>query len=201
MRDWVTNVGDTYYLLGSALGRASLPDDGARFSQGHRRGSARADSGSRRPPAGSLIACVGGGSNAIGLFHAFIPDDARASWSASKPAGAATRSASTRRAFAAARPACCRAPTATCCRTTTARSSLTHSVSAGLDYALIGPEHAWLHDREPRRVRRGQRRRSARRRAPCSRAPKAFIPALESRARRRRSDPARARPPRTRSSS
>ena len=77
MRDWVTNVGDTYYLLGSALGLASLSDDGARFSQGDRRRGARGRSW--KPRAGCpipLIACVGGGSNAIGLFHAFIPDAA-----------------------------------------------------------------------------------------------------------------------------
>ena len=73
LRDWVTNVADTYYLLGSALGPHPYPLNGARFSKRHRARSARADSRTeegRLPDV--LIACVGGGSNSIGLFHPFL---------------------------------------------------------------------------------------------------------------------------------
>ena len=75
MRDWVTNVRTTYYLLGSALGPHPYPDDGARLPVGDRPRGARADA--PRRSAGcptSLVACVGGGCNAIGLFHPFVGD-------------------------------------------------------------------------------------------------------------------------------
>ena len=77
MRDWVTNVETTHYV--HRLGRrpASVPADGARVPERDRRGGARADS--RRRRAGcpdAVVACVGGGSNAIGIFHAFIGDRA-----------------------------------------------------------------------------------------------------------------------------
>ena len=75
LRDWVTRVRDTHYVLGSVLGPASIPDDGARFPS-RDRASRRARSSSAQ--AGGLpdllVACVGGGSNAIGLFHAFLGD-------------------------------------------------------------------------------------------------------------------------------
>ena len=79
LRDWVTRVRDTHYVLGSVLGPASVPDDGARLPPRDRR-SRRARS-SRHGAGGLpdvLVACVGGGSNAIGLFHAFLGDAARA---------------------------------------------------------------------------------------------------------------------------
>ena len=75
LRDWVTNVRTTYYLLGSALGPHPYPDDGARLPRRDRAGGA--PPGPPRAAAGcptSLVACVGGGSNAIGLFHPFIGD-------------------------------------------------------------------------------------------------------------------------------
>ncbi len=75
LRDWVTNVRTTYYLLGSALGPHPVSDDGARLPRGDRPRGARARRGARcgRLP-DVLVACVGGGSNAIGLFHPFIGD-------------------------------------------------------------------------------------------------------------------------------
>ena len=75
LRDWVTNVRTTYYLLGSVMGPHPVPDDGARLPPGDRRGGARA--GPPGAPAACpdlLVACVGGGSNAIGLFWPFIGD-------------------------------------------------------------------------------------------------------------------------------
>ena len=76
MRDWVTNVGDTHYLLGSALGSHPYPmmvrDFHRVIGEEARAPDSRAEG--RLPDA--VIACVGGGSNAIGIFHAFMPDDA-----------------------------------------------------------------------------------------------------------------------------
>ena len=77
MRDWVTNVADSYYLLGSVLGPHPVSADGARVPVGHRPGGARASVSTpigRLPDA--IVACVGGGSNAMGIFDAFIDDPA-----------------------------------------------------------------------------------------------------------------------------
>ena len=91
----------------------------------------------------AVVACVGGGSNAIGMFHPFVGDrDVRSS--ASRRAAGHSDSASTRRPSPTAAPACCTAATRCCCRTPTARSRRPHSISAGLDYPGVGPEHALL---------------------------------------------------------
>ena len=75
MRDWVTNVDTTNYIFGTVAGPASVPRDGARLPEDHRRGGARSRS-STSPAAlpDAVTACVGGGSNAIGIFHAFLDD-------------------------------------------------------------------------------------------------------------------------------
>ncbi|MCX6628820.1 MAG: pyridoxal-phosphate dependent enzyme [Candidatus Solibacter sp.] len=106
MRDWVTNVGETYYLLGSALGSHPYPMMVRDFHKiiGEEARRQILDAEGRLPD--TLIACVGGGWNSSAL----------------KPAGAATRWASTRRAIAAAHRACCKALTATCYRMSTGRS-------------------------------------------------------------------------------
>ncbi len=200
MRDWVTNVADTHYLLGSALGAHPYPDDGARFSSRDRRRSAAQilEAEGRLPD--TIFACVGGGSNAIGIFHAFLPrrdgeTDRRRSRRTQREARRARRALPRRRSRRAARRR-----TAICCRMTHGQVSLTHSVSAGLDYAMIGPEHAWLHDQQSRRIRGRVRRRSARGGRQLSRT-EGIIPALESAHARRRSHSPRAAAPRARSSS
>ena len=148
MRDWVTNVADTHYLLGSALGAHPYPMMVRDFHKVIGEEARRADSGgakaacrTRSSPAWAAAATPSGFSTRSCRMPA-------CSWSASRPADAATRIGRACGALlAAARPACCRARTATCCRTSDGQIALTHSVSAGLDYAMIGPEHAWLHDR------------------------------------------------------
>ena len=123
MRDWVTNVGNTHYLLGSALGAHPYPMMVRDFHTRDRRGSARARFSKRegRLP-DAVFACVGGGINAIGLFHAFLAGCRcavdRHRGRRARPQARRTRGA----VLAAARRACCTAPTASCCRTTTARS-------------------------------------------------------------------------------
>ncbi len=98
MRDWVTNVADTYYLLGSALGAHPYPmmvrDFHKVIGEEARRQILEAEG--RLPDA--VFACVGGGSNAIGIFHAFLPDDARAADRRRSRRPRRRSSASTRRA-------------------------------------------------------------------------------------------------------
>ncbi len=122
MRDWVTNVGDTHYLLGSALGAHPYPlmvrdfhrvigDRGAR--------SQILEAEGRLPD--TIIACVGGGSNAIGIFHPFLEDEGVKLIGVEAGGRGAAARASTLRDSPAVRRACCRAPTASCCRMRTAR--------------------------------------------------------------------------------
>ena len=122
MRDWVTNVVDDPLPARLGARRASLPDDGARFPEGDRRGGAAADSGSAKAACRTRSSPAWAAAvNAIGIFHAFVPDESvKLIGVEAGGRGAALGEHAAR--FAAARRACCRAPTATCCRTTTARS-------------------------------------------------------------------------------
>ncbi len=94
----------------------------------------------------AVVACVGGGSNAIGHLPRVHPRRRACGSSASRPAATASRPASTRRRSPAARPASCTAPAPTSCRTRTGQTTESHSISAGLDYPGVGPEHACLND-------------------------------------------------------
>ncbi len=146
MRDWVGNVGDTYYLLGSALGSHPYPmmvrDFQKVIGEEARRQILEAEG--RLPDA--VFACVGGGSNAIGVFHAFVPDagvqliGVEAGGRGDGPGDHAAR-------FRGGCPGVLQGAYSYLLQDEDGQVSLTHSVSAGLDYAMIGPEHAWLHDR------------------------------------------------------
>ena len=146
MRDWVTNVENTFYIIGTVAGPHPYPmmvRDFQRVVGDECRAQMLAEYG-RQPDA--VIACVGGGSNAMGIFHPFLNDrDVRMIGVEAAGEGIAT-AASTRRRCSAAAPACCTATAPTCCRTTTARSSRRIRSRAGLDYPGVGPEHAWLKD-------------------------------------------------------
>jgi tryptophan synthase beta chain len=146
MRDWVANVGDTYYLLGSALGSHPYPmmvrDFQKVIGEEARRQILEAEG--RLPDA--VLACVGGGSNAIGIFHAFIPDDGvRLIGIEAGGRGEGTGEHAAR--FRGGVPGVLQGAFSYLLQDENGQVSLTHSVSAGLDYAMIGPEHAWLHDR------------------------------------------------------
>ena len=122
MRDWVTNVATTHYLLGSALGAHPYPMMVRDFHRviGDEARAQILEAEGRLPDA--VIACVGGGSNAIGIFHPFIGRRRR---EADRRRSRRTRRRARRACGAlspAARPACCTARTAICCRMTTARS-------------------------------------------------------------------------------
>ena len=145
MRDWVTNVRTTYYLLGSALGAHPYPTMVRDF---HRVISIEMkeqilEKESRLPTA--VIACVGGGSNAIGAFYEFIPDkEVRLIGVEAGGRGTALGEHAAR--FNGGAPGVLQGTYSYVLQDENGQIAATHSVSAGLDYASIGPEHAALHD-------------------------------------------------------
>jgi tryptophan synthase beta chain len=145
MRDWVTNVRTTYYLLGSVLGAHPYPTMVRDFHRVISR-EARAqilERENRLPSA--VIACVGGGSNAIGAFYEFIPDkDVRLIGVEAGGRGTILGEHAAR--FSGGSPGVLQGTYSYVLQDDNGQIALTHSVSAGLDYASIGPEHAALHD-------------------------------------------------------
>jgi tryptophan synthase beta chain len=145
MRDWVTNIDSTHYLLGSALGAHPYPLMVRDFhnvigSEARQQILAREH---RLPD--RVFACVGGGSNAIGMFHAFVPDEGvRLIGIEAGGRGRALGDHAAR--FEGGAPGVLHGAYSYLLQDSDGQVSLTHSISAGLDYALIGPEHAWLHD-------------------------------------------------------
>jgi tryptophan synthase beta chain len=143
MRDWVTNVGDTYYLLGSVLGPHPYPLMVREFQSviGREARGQIVELVGRLPDA--IVACVGGGSNAMGIFDAFIEDrDVRlvgveAGGESITPGRHAAR-------FAGGSAGVLQGTRTFVLQDEDGNIELTHSVSAGLDYAAVGPEHAWL---------------------------------------------------------
>jgi tryptophan synthase beta chain len=145
MRDWVANVGDSYYLLGSVLGPHPYPLMVREFQSviGQEARRQCLDSIGRLPDV--IVACVGGGSNAMGIFDAFIADkDVRligveAGGYSISPGKHAAR-------FAGGSGGVLQGTRSYVLQDGDGNIELTHSISAGLDYAAVGPEHAWLHD-------------------------------------------------------
>jgi tryptophan synthase beta chain len=151
MRDWVTNVRTTHYLLGSVLGAHPYPTMVRDFqSVIGREARAQILATERRLPT-HLFACVGGGSNSIGLFHDFLRD-AEVKMIGIEAGGRgpglgehAARLAA-HQGFTGARPGVLQGTYTYVLQNEDGQISATHSVSAGLDYPAIGPEHAWLAD-------------------------------------------------------
>jgi len=145
MRDWVANVLDTYYLLGSALGPHPYPLMVREFQAviGQEARRQMLDQVGRLPDI--VVACVGGGSNAIGIFDGFIDDpDVRligveAGGERIAPGRHAAR-------FAGGSTGVLQGTRTYILQDEAGNIELTHSISAGLDYAAVGPEHAWLRD-------------------------------------------------------
>jgi tryptophan synthase beta chain len=146
MRDWVTNVETTYYLLGSALGSHPYPMMVRDFHKiiGEEARRQILESEGRLPDA--AIACVGGGSNAIGLFHAFIPD-AAVQLIGVEAGGRGNALGEHAARYRGGAPGVLQGAYSYLLQDEDGQVALTHSVSAGLDYAMIGPEHAALRDR------------------------------------------------------
>jgi len=145
MRDWVANVEDTYYLLGSALGPHPYPLMVREFQSvigREARAQLLAQAG-RLPTA--IVACVGGGSNAIGIFDAFVEDEevrligVEAGGHGITPGQHAAR-------FAGGSAGILQGTRTYVLQDDAGNIEATHSISAGLDYAAVGPEHAWLRD-------------------------------------------------------
>jgi tryptophan synthase beta chain len=147
LRDWVTNVDATYYLLGSALGPHPYPVMVRDFQSviGREAREQIIEKEGRLPEV--LIACVGGGSNAIGLFHRFLNDGVRM---ISVEAGGRGSSLGEHAArfMATGNVGVLQGTKSYILQDNHGQIAATHSVSAGLDYASIGPEHAFLHDLE-----------------------------------------------------
>lgn len=146
MRDWVTNVSDTYYLLGSALGSHPYPLMVRDFQRviGTEARRQILDRTGRLPDA--VFACVGGGSNAIGIFHPFL-DDTTVRLIGAEAGGRGEKLGDHAARFHGGLPGVLQGTYSYVLQDADGQIALTHSVSAGLDYASIGPEHAWLHDR------------------------------------------------------
>ncbi len=148
LRDWVTNVGNTYYLLGSALGPHPYPLMVREFQTVigiEARAQCFAQMG-QLPDA--LIACVGGGSNSIGLFHPFLGDHAvrMIGVEAGGTGNALGQHAARFNAAGGGRPGVLQGTLSYVLQDQQGQIASTHSISAGLDYPSIGPEHAFLHD-------------------------------------------------------
>jgi tryptophan synthase beta chain len=149
MRDWVTNVRTTHYLLGSVLGAHPYPQMVRDFhkviGEEAREQILRAE---KRLP-DYLFACVGGGSNAIGLFNAFLPDAGVKmvgveAGGRGKGLGEHAARLAAAHGFTGARPGVLQGTYTLVLQTEDGQIATTHSVSAGLDYPAIGPQHAWL---------------------------------------------------------
>jgi tryptophan synthase beta chain len=148
LRDWVTNVGDTYYLLGSALGPHPYPLMVRDFQSviGREARTQILEAEGRLPD--YLIACVGGGSNSIGLFHPFLADE-RVRMIGVEAGGRGSQLGEHAARFNAnggGRPGVLQGTMSYVLQDERGQIAATHSISAGLDYPSIGPEHAYLHD-------------------------------------------------------
>ncbi|HKR87681.1 MAG TPA: tryptophan synthase subunit beta [Phenylobacterium sp.] len=145
LRDWVTNVHDTYYLIGTAAGMHPYPvmvrDFQAVIGQEVR--SQILELEGRLPDA--LVACVGGGSNAIGLFHPFLNDSAVKIFGV-EAAGDGLGTGRHAAAINGGRPGVLHGNMTYLLQDEDGQIEEAHSISAGLDYPGIGPEHSWLHD-------------------------------------------------------
>ena len=148
LRDWVTNVADTYYLLGSALGPHPYPLMVRDFQSviGREARAQILEREGRLPDV--LIACVGGGSNSIGLFHPFLSDPSikMIGVEAGGLGNELGQHAARFNAAGGGRPGVLQGTMSYVLQDQHGQVASTHSISAGLDYPSIGPEHAFLHD-------------------------------------------------------
>lgn len=145
MRDWVTNIDDTHYIIGSALGAHPYPMMVRDFQSviGREARWQILEKEGRLPDL--LVACVGGGSNAIGLFYPFL-DDKEVRMTGVEAGGLGSGLGEHAARFNGGSLGVLQGTKTYVLQNEEGQISLTHSVSAGLDYAAVGPEHAWLKD-------------------------------------------------------
>lgn len=145
MRDWVTNVDDTFYIIGTVAGPHPYPAMVRDFQAiiGREAKMQMQEQCGCLPDA--LVACVGGGSNAIGLFHPFLADEAVAMYGV-EGGGLGVETGSHAAPLCSGRPGVLHGNRTYLMEDSNGQIIETHSVSAGLDYPGVGPEHAWLKD-------------------------------------------------------
>ena len=145
MRDWVTNVDDTHYLLGTVAGPAPFPEMVRDFHAviGRECKAQIVDREGRLPDA--VAACVGGGSNAIGIFSAFI-DDTEVRLCGYEAGGEGVETGRHAATLTGGSPGVLHGTRSYLLQDAEGQTIASHSISAGLDYPGVGPEHAWLRD-------------------------------------------------------
>ena len=190
LRDWVTNVADTFYCIGTVAGPHPYPTMVRDFQCviGNETREQMHGAEGRLPD--SLIACIGGGSNAMGLFHPFL-DDKDIEIYGVEAAGHGLETGMHAASIAGGKPGVLHGNRTYLLMNADGQINEAHSISAGLDYPGIGPEHAWLNDIGPREIPLGDRRRGARRRS-SSAAARRHHPGARAGARAREGDGARA---------
>ena len=145
MRDWVTNVDDTYYLLGSVLGPHPYPLMVREFQSVIGREARQQILSLTGELPTAVVACVGGGSNALGIFDGFVEDEG-VRLIGVEAGGEALVSGKHAARFATGVAGVLQGTRSYVLQDADGNIELTHSISAGLDYAAVGPEHAWLRD-------------------------------------------------------
>jgi tryptophan synthase beta chain len=145
LRDWVTNVRDTYYLLGSALGPHPYPTMVREFQRVIGDEAREQILKIERVLPEAVVACVGGGSNAIGIFTAFV-GDTNVRLIGVEAGGASAQLGEHAARFVGGKPGVLQGTYSYVLQNGDGQIASTHSVSAGLDYAAVGPEHAFLRD-------------------------------------------------------
>jgi tryptophan synthase beta chain len=145
MRDWVTNVENTFYIIGTVAGPHPYPMMVRDFQSviGREAREQVPEMTGKQPDA--VLACVGGGSNAIGIFHAFIPDE-KARLIGVEAAGHGLETGKHSATLCAGRAGVLHGNRTYLLQDDNGQIIETHSISAGLDYPGVGPEHAWLKD-------------------------------------------------------
>lgn len=145
LRDWVTNVGDTFYIIGTAAGPHPYPMMVRDFQSviGREAREQMLLREGRLPD--TLVACIGGGSNAIGLFHPFLDDPGVAMYGV-EAAGKGLETGLHAASIAGGQPGVLHGNRTYLLQNEDGQITDAHSISAGLDYPGIGPEHAWLHE-------------------------------------------------------
>ena len=152
MRDWVTNVDDTFYIIGTVAGPHPYPAMVRDFQSviGREAREQILEQEGRLPDA--LVACVGGGSNAIGLFHPFLADESVAIYGV-EAGGDGIETGKHAAPLCAGKPGVLHGNRTYLMEDSNGQIIETHSISAGLDYPGVGPEHAWLKDIWSRQLR------------------------------------------------
>ncbi len=145
LRDWVTNVHDTFYIIGTVAGPHPYPELVREFQKviGEEAKTQMQAAEGRLPD--SIVACIGGGSNAMGLFYPFL-DDAEVEIVGVEAAGHGIETGEHAASLAGGRPGVLHGNRTYLLQDEDGQITEAHSISAGLDYPGIGPEHAWLHD-------------------------------------------------------